>query len=195
MRNENWMFFKQWYKHPFRLGTCLPIGKSFANTVAKKIAQDFLPEKYDKVVELGAGTGRLTNALVNNDVKKITTVELDSQLNLFLSKRFCDLDAVDLCLKADAAEIDKFFSPASIDLVVSVIPLMYLPLEKRVAIVEAGFKVLKPGGKFIHVCYTPVTPLGKSSLFKVKKLYSQWGHLPPAFIWEFTEKEKRIAAA
>lgn len=190
--HENKLFFKQWIKHPGRLGTVAPISVKLARSAAAHVSNSG-----GRIVEIGAGTGRLTRALLERGVlsTNLAVVELDSALCEFLKDT---LPA--LCLASDAPEIiegDAAFLPelipaswvGDVETVVSAIPLMYLPEDKRIAIIEAAFKVLKPGGKIIHVTYSPRSPLAFSRAYTEERVVGLWMNIPPGFVWSYTKKE------
>ena len=141
-KRENRLFFKQWIKHPGRLGTLAPISVQFAKTVAAELTT---PDEL--IVEIGAGTGRLTRALLEGGVnpEKLAAVELDGSLASFLRQTLPGLydeqTTAPHIIEGDATYLDTLI-PAKwvgkVDTVVSVIPLMYLPKEQRLAIIDAA---------------------------------------------------------
>lgn len=187
--SENWVFFKQWLKNPTRLGTFLPIQESFARLTVQKLIQKYNldPQKLN-VLELGAGTGRLTKLLIQAGFKSVTAVELDGTLSDFLNERFKNESSFQGCLNIDAADLDKYVSPKSMDIVISVIPFMYVPLEKRIQIVDVAFKALKDDGVFWHVCYTPYASMFKMYHIDIKKQFTKWLHIPIGFVFDFRKK-------
>lgn len=189
--HENKLFFKQWIKHPGRLGTVAPISVKLARTAAARVSMD------GYVVEIGAGTGRLTRALLERGVPstQLAVVELDAKLCTFLKDT---LPA--LCLNSDAPQIiegDATFLPdlippswvGNVETAVSVVPLMYFSEEKRTAIIEAAFKILKPGGQIIHVTYNPKSPLAFSPAYIQERVVGLWMNIPPGFVWSYKKKE------
>jgi len=63
--------------------------------VAKWIVEQLEPEAHDTVVEVGPGTGALTEHLVGR-VKKIILVEFDARLAEHLTKKFADEETVEV---------------------------------------------------------------------------------------------------
>lgn len=182
VKRENTLFFRRWLREPKQLGTLAPISKKLARSAAK-LMQD---PACLKIVEIGAGTGRLTRSLINYGVKpeNLTAVELDEMFCGFLRASMPKINVI----HGDACELPSLLGQDlvnSIDIVYSVIPLMYLQPEIRDKILEQAFAVLKPGGKFYHVCYTPISPFRKNRSIKSKRLVSSWLNLPPGFVWEF----------
>ena len=185
--SENWVFFKQWLKNPTQLGTFLPISKRFArNAIAEFIKQyHFKNLSKLKVLELGAGTGRITQVLLDAGFKNITAIELDDKMAALMKKRFGEKVTV---IHGDARFIDERFPPESFDLVVSSLPFMYISLPIRQAIVDSAFAVLKKNGPFLHLCYTPSSTWFKLEHIDVEKVLTQWAHLPTGFVYELKQK-------
>ncbi|WP_052046281.1 class I SAM-dependent methyltransferase [Candidatus Paracaedibacter symbiosus] len=186
VKRENSLFFRRWLSEPKQLGTLAPISKKLARSAAKLIHDPACL----KVVEIGAGTGRLTRSLMDYGVKpeNLTAVELDASFCGFLRSSMPKINVI----HGDACELPNLLGDklsGSVDVVYSVIPLMYLDPEIRDRILEQSLAVLKPGGKFYHVCYTPLSPFRKNKSIKSKRLVSSWLNIPPGFVWEFRRAE------
>lgn len=185
-RQESILFFRRWIKHPTQLGTLAPISLSLARRSAALIDH---PE--DKiVVEIGAGTGRLSRQILKAGVRpeNFYGVELDKELCLFLSKSLPESHII----HGDAAHLSELLPPhliGKVDVLYSVIPLMYLPQTVRDAIYEAARSVLKPGGDFFHVCYSPISPFKDRSDIISTKIVSKWVNLPSGFVWKLEHAE------
>jgi phosphatidylethanolamine/phosphatidyl-N-methylethanolamine N-methyltransferase len=107
--SENWIFFKKWLSHPLRLGTFLPSQSHFSNKSIKTLLQKHpfsKPLHKVKVLELGAGTGRFTQSLLDAGFSNITSIEVDPDLNRFMHDRF---GSKVIILNMDAAEIGQQF--------------------------------------------------------------------------------------
>ena len=191
-KKENSLFFKQWIKHPGRLGTLAPISVRLATSAAAPI------DTNERVVEIGAGTGRLTRALLEKGIHphNLAVIELDSSLTTFLKKTLPGLydgqTPFPHIIEGDATYLDTLI-PAewvgTVDTVVSAIPLMYLEKKQRLAIIDAAFNVLKPGGRIIHVTYSPKSPIEFSTAINQTRTASLWMNIPPGFVWTYTQKE------
>ena len=72
---DNKLFFKQWLRSPAQLGTFAPISWKLADLAAKQLNIN----TNTKIVEIGAGTGRLTRALLARgaNIENLAMVELD----------------------------------------------------------------------------------------------------------------------
>lgn len=179
--SEKGLFFRRWLTAPKQLGTLAPISQRLARSAAQ-LVQD---PACAKVVELGAGTGRLTRSLMRAGIKpeNLTAVELDKAFCRFLDSNLPKVKII----QGDACELTSLLGEkavGTVDVVFSVIPLMYLAPAVREQIVMQALAVLRPGGKLYHVCYTPVSPFRKSETIESKRLISMWINLPPGFVWE-----------
>ena len=117
-------FFKGWIRNPLAMGAFAPSGKSLAKLMAKDVGAG------SRVIELGAGTGTVTEALLANGVapSNLYVVERDPQFVKILERRFprCHViaaDALALALPFDAA--------GAFDFVISGLPLLCFSPDKR----------------------------------------------------------------
>lgn len=182
---ENKLFFRRWLKKPGQLGTLAPISCSFAEKASALLGDDRINEKI--VVEIGAGTGRLSRALLEQGVRPdhFYAVELDAELCDFLKN---SLPQGSQAIQGDACHLSTVLPQeivGKVDVVYSVIPLMYLPQEVRDEIYQAVQKVLKPDGVFYHVCYSPISPYASNKAIRSERVISKWINLPSGFVWTF----------
>ncbi len=109
------------------------------------------------VVELGAGTGSVTQALLDHGIApdKLITVEMSSKLVAHLKKRFPQLKIV----QGDAAELQSIVDQVSgetntrIDHIVSCLPFRSLPIAIGRKIMNQIKQVLGSKGKLIQFTY------------------------------------------
>lgn len=188
-REENSLFFRRWIKHPLQLGTLAPITAKLANLAASSLI-----DKNGIYVEIGAGTGRLSRALLYQGIKSenLALVELDHFFCNFLKETIPSIlnskENLPYIIEGDASHLPEILPShfvGKVDTVFSVIPFMYIPPEARQAIIEAAFKVLKPGGSIIHITYSPRSPLGFMKDLKQGRYGQLWFNLPPGFVWHY----------
>ena len=190
---ENKLFFKQWLRSPAQLGTFAPISWRLADLVAKQLNIN----TDTKIVEIGAGTGRLTRALLAKgaNIENLTMVEIDQQMSVFLENSLQQMypNSELKVITGDACNLGKII-PASwcgkIDYVVSAIPLLNLDESIREKIISAALDVLNPlTGSIVHVSYSPVSPIRfmEGDILQ-KRAASLWNNVPPGFVWRFTQK-------
>ncbi|HEU4780435.1 MAG TPA: rRNA adenine N-6-methyltransferase family protein, partial [Steroidobacteraceae bacterium] len=122
-----------------------------------------LPPGTRRVIELGAGTGALTRALIDHgiDVRDLLAIEFNSNLYRFLSRRFEGLTVV----QGDArgmdhmAEVVSFARKAPVQAVVSGLGLLSMSREAQHSILASAFALMPEEGAFVQFTYGPVTPV------------------------------------
>ena len=191
LKEERRLFFKRWLKHPGQLGTLAPISLRLAKKAAACIEN---PQSL-RIVEIGAGSGRLTRALLEHGVcpSRLKVVELDGELAAFTQKTLPHVDVI----HGDASQL-KTLLPSkwigNIDLVFSTIPLMCLEESMRACIINASFDVLNDKGAIFHLTYYPKSPISHMIPCGVhqQKMLSVVANIPPAFIWHYKKKDDKI---
>jgi phosphatidylethanolamine/phosphatidyl-N-methylethanolamine N-methyltransferase len=186
------LFFKRWIKEPMQLGTVAPI----SDRLACQAASCLTPQDR-KIVEIGAGTGRLTRALLKTGIplENLALIELDEQLYNFLkdSLNIICPNHKPFVIHGDASYLPDIVPnnfQGKTDVVISAIPLMYLHPDARKKIIDACFKILKPNGKIIQVTYSPRSPIAYLDYVKQKRARSLWLNVPPGFIWLYQLKKQ-----
>ncbi len=190
---ENKLFFKQWLRSPAQLGTFAPISWKLADLVAKHLNIN----TDTKIVEIGAGTGRLTRALLARgaNIENLTMVELDQQMSAFLEGSLQQMypNTELKVITGDACNLGGIIPNSwvgKVDYVVSAIPLLNLNESIREKIISAALDVLNPlSGSIVHVSYSPVSPIRfmEGDVLQ-KRAASLWNNVPPGFVWRFTQK-------
>lgn len=186
LRRENALFFRRWLKSPTQLGTLAPISQTLARDAANLLNLSQTTQDKKIIVEIGAGTGRLSREILAQGInpKHFYAVELDGELSEFLTETLPGTHII----HGDATLLSDLLPPeivGNVDVLYSVIPLMYLSQEMRDAIYQAAQAVLKPGGLFYHVCYSPISPFKNRSDIASQRVISKWINLPPGFVWIF----------
>lgn len=180
---EGELFFKSWLMAPRAMGSIWPSSRSLARALARGVVAD----EEDFVVELGGGTGAITQGLLEHGIapEKIVVIELDPGLVQFLGRRLPRCRVVE----GDAtrlAEILAGIDVGRVGSVVSGLPMLRMPEAFQRAIVEQGLGVLRPGGTMLQYTYSPLPPvptrkLGiKAELVRIVPL-----NIPPATVWRY----------
>lgn len=186
-RAENRLFFRRWLQNPRQLGTLAPISVKLSMLAAKEALAQYTPGT--PVVEIGAGTGRLTRALLHCGVRPqdLTVVELDGEMCSFLRESIPNIQVIE----GDANHLVELLAPEmceKVGVVVSAIPLMYLNETLRMSLINAAFSVLKPEATIVHVTYNPNSPLSFWESVKQNRVASTWFNMPPGFVWQFQQQ-------
>ncbi|MBR1163770.1 class I SAM-dependent methyltransferase [Bradyrhizobium elkanii] len=176
-------FLRSWMEKPLHMGAVMPSGRLLARTMAQYVDRD----AEGPVIELGPGTGAITNALIEHgvDQKRLVLVEYNPGFCALLRERYPQAKVVQgdaYTLRDTVWEVLK--SPASA--VVSGLPLVTKPMLTRLRLVRDAFLALAPGAPFIQFTYSVVPPIPKS-LPGVSTEASEriWMNLPPARVWVY----------
>jgi phosphatidylethanolamine/phosphatidyl-N-methylethanolamine N-methyltransferase len=176
-------FLRSWIEKPLHMGAVMPSSKLLARTMAQYVAVD----SKGPVIELGPGTGAITNALLEHgvDQKRLVLVEYNPGFCALLRDRYPQARVV----QGDAYALreslgDLLDAPASA--VVSGLPLVTKPMLTRLKLIRDAFVALAPGAPFVQFTYSVAPPIPKS-LPGVSTEASEriWMNLPPARVWVY----------
>jgi phosphatidylethanolamine/phosphatidyl-N-methylethanolamine N-methyltransferase len=176
-------FLRSWIEKPLHMGAVMPSGRLLARTMAQYV--DIAST--GPVVELGPGTGAITNALIEHgvDQKRLVLVEYNPGFCALLRDRYPHATVV----QGDAYALreslwDVLSVPASA--VVSGLPLVTKPMLTRLKLIRDAFLALAPGAPFVQFTYSVAPPIPKS-LPGVSTEASEriWMNLPPARVWVY----------
>jgi phosphatidylethanolamine/phosphatidyl-N-methylethanolamine N-methyltransferase len=186
---ENVIFLKSLLKAPLKMGAFLPSSKGLAEMVSRHVCA---PDNGGYILEIGAGTGSLTKAILNRGVcsSQLLVLEMQPVLANFLRNLFPDISVIE----GDAKNL-PFILPehviGKVHTIVSGIPMVNLKFQDQLAIIEACKQVLMPSGSIIQFTYRPGSPLSCEK-FGMRKKYlgSVLRNIPPASVWEYSFKDK-----
>jgi len=176
-------FLRSWLERPLLTGAVTPSGKMLARTMASYVD----PRVPGPVIELGPGTGPVTDALVRRGVAqdRLILVEFNPTFCQLLKRRFPKAtivhgDAYDLRETLD--EVIK--EPASAT--VSSLPLFTKPMDTRLDLLESAQELMHPDAPFIQFTYAVVPPIpARSERYTARPSNRVWLNLPPARVWVY----------
>ena len=176
-------FLRSWIEKPLHMGAVMPSSKLLARTMAQYVDVD----SKGPVIELGPGTGAITNALIEHgvDQKRLVLVEYNPGFCALLRDRYPQARVVQGDAYALRASLDAVLDvPASA--VVSGLPLVTKPMLTRLKLIRDAFVALAPGAPFVQFTYSVAPPIPKS-LPGVSTEASEriWMNLPPARVWVY----------
>jgi phosphatidylethanolamine/phosphatidyl-N-methylethanolamine N-methyltransferase len=176
-------FLRSWIEKPLHMGAVMPSSKLLARTMAQYVDV----ESKGPVIELGPGTGAITNALLEHgvDQKRLVLVEYNPGFCALLRDRYPHARVVQgdaYALRDSLGEV--LDAPASA--VVSGLPLVTKPMLTRLKLMRDAFLALAPGAPFVQFTYSVAPPIPKS-LPGVSTEASEriWMNLPPARVWVY----------
>lgn len=186
-RSDLQRFLRSWVGNPLRVGAIAPSGVSLAQLITSEISEESGP-----VLELGAGTGVFTRALLARgvDERNLTIIEYGSDFARLLDFRFPKARV----LWMDASQLAKYklFEPAMVGAVVSGLPLLSMPPRKVIAILSGAFIYLQSNGAFYQFTYGPRCPVSRTILdrlgLKAVRIGRTVRNLPPAAVYRITRR-------
>jgi phospholipid N-methyltransferase len=177
-------FLKGWIRNPLAIGAFAPSGKSLAKLMARDVGAT------SRVVELGAGTGSVSAALLDSGVSpgNLYLVERDPHFVKLLERRFPRCHVV----AADALELDAELGANKFDFVISGLPLLCFSPEKRYRILQQALRLLKPHGRLHQFTYAGRCPVDRDlrALLRVDSVLLGIAplNLPPGFVYRLTPR-------
>lgn len=178
-------FLRAWIKNPLRVAAVAPSGSAVAALMTRNVTPGT-----GQVLELGAGTGPFTRALLARGVPEhnITLVEYDPIFARLLGRRF----PLARVLHMDAAELAKtgLFSDTKVGAVISGLGILTMPPDKATAILDSAFACMVPGGAFYQITYGPRCPVPRRILDRLDLEAVRCGwtmrNLPPASVYRIS---------
>ena len=181
--DDEMQFIRSWIEKPISTGAVMPSSKALARTMASYVD----PKASGPVIELGPGTGPVTQALVQHgvDPKRLILVEFNPDFCRLLRTRYPAATVV----QGDAYKLRRLLEtfvrePAAA--VVSGLPLVTKPLRTRLRLMADAMSLLAPAAPFIQFTYAMVPPIPKAlSGIKAEASELIWLNLPPARVWVY----------
>jgi phosphatidylethanolamine/phosphatidyl-N-methylethanolamine N-methyltransferase len=176
-------FIRSWLERPLSTGAVTPSGRVLARTMARYVN----PNLSGPVIELGPGTGPVTEALVAEGIEpeRLVLVEFNPTFCQLLHARFPAATVV----QGDAYGLRRVLGgmlqqPAAA--IVSGLPLVTKPMRQRLRLLRDALELLRPGAPFVQFTYAVVPPIPKK-LAGVRAEASEriWKNMPPARVWVY----------
>ncbi len=176
-------FIRSWIERPLSIGAVTPSGKILARTMARYVD----PNSNGPVVELGPGTGPVTEALVEAGVapSRLVLVEFNPAFCRILRARYPEATLV----QGDAYSMRRLLEtlllqPAAA--VVSGLPLVTKPIKQRLRLIRDAFDLMLPGAPFVQFTYSVASPLPRRiGGFSAEASERIWMNIPPARVWVY----------
>lgn len=182
-----------WLRSPRSVGAVVPSSRALARAMAAQVDV----HAPGVVVELGPGTGVVTQALLDAGIEthKLLVIERDRRMYGFMASHFPGLRL--LC--ADAMKLGEVLAEqkvSGVNAIVSSLPLLSMPKQVRGAIENQMAEAIGAGGVIVQFTYGPKSPISPDELAR----YRLWGrrvklvvaNIPPAHVWVY-KRERRKA--
>lgn len=178
-------FIKSWIDNPARTGSVTPSSPALARRMASYVD----PSRPGPVIEIGPGTGPVTEALIERGISedRLILVEYSPDFCKLLRERFPRATVIE----GDAYALSKTLKghlPEKAIAVVSSLPLFNQPPAKRSALAKDAFTLLVDGAPLIQFTYSVVSPVPRKGS-GLKASVSDWvlRNIPPARVWIYRQ--------
>lgn len=183
--NDTLSFLRAWASAPLKMGALAPSGASLSTLMTRDIGPEAGP-----VLELGAGTGSFTRAMLSRGVREddLTLVEFNASLTHLLRRRFPRARVLEM----DAAELrsQPLYDGPVVGAAISGLPFLAIPPRQTLAILEGVFANVRPGGAMYIFTYGFRCPIDRPLLDRLDLEVTRIGHtfrnLPPAAVYRIT---------
>ena len=177
------VFLRELAANPREVGAVWPSSRRLARHMAAAVPLD----ESRKIVELGGGTGAITEELLARGIPphQLIVVERSPALVAVLRERFPRVRIVE----GDAMHLSTLLrAEDQVGVVVSGLPLRSLPPRVVATIIREASRVLPPGGLFIQFTYRLSPQRSLSQRFAALSSRVVWGNIPPARVWAFVNR-------
>lgn len=173
-------FLRGLIARPKNVGAIAPSSPALSRAIAREID----PTVPGPVLELGPGTGVVTEALIERGIapERITAIEYDPEFAKMVQHRFPKVHVV----RGDAFDLTKTLGDGGpFAGIVSGLPLLNHPIERRRALIEGALGRLKPGAPYVQFSYGTRPPIEPTAGATVRRAAVVWLNLPPARVWVY----------
>lgn len=180
MVREMALFLGEMIRHPGEVVAVAPSSSATARRMTEGLEDTEGP-----IVELGPGTGSFTRAILARGVapERLTLMEMNARFCEELERAFPGVTV----LNRPAQEIAEI-GLSGMGAVICGVPVLARPRIQREVVGEA-FKVIRPGGFFTQITYSPRPPISvemrRELGLEVEDLGTVWANFPPAQVFRF----------
>ncbi|WP_245515122.1 class I SAM-dependent methyltransferase [Jiella endophytica] len=176
-------FFRGWLQRPLITGAVSPSSRALGRAMAAYVPDPAAFSANSKVLELGPGTGVVTQMLIARGVpeRSLVLVEYSSEFCKLLKKRFPDAEVIQGDAYSIGASLPQWIGVDPLEAVVSSLPLFTRPDEMRETVIGRSLERMQPGAPFIQFSYALTQPV-KPARIGARLELSPWikRNLPPA---------------
>jgi len=178
--SDSTVFLREWLVNPQRTGAVAPSSPMLGAAMARWLPRN--PNSF--VLELGPGTGAVTDALLKYGLRedRLIGIEKNATLAKILRKRFLDAHII----TGDAWDLDKLLAELpqaieSVGAVISSLPFLNFPPEQADSLARKIRAILEPRGRWVQYSYQIIKDRSRGGNdFKLVASKVVWFNLPPA---------------
>lgn len=183
--SEHWQFLRGMIASPKGVGAIAPSSPALARAIAAEVD----PARPGPVLELGPGTGVVTEALLERGIapERVTAIEYDRDFVSRVRKRCPGVNVIE----GDAFDLETTLNgtgKSGFAAIVSGIPLLNWPMPERQRLIEDALSRLQPGAPFVQFSYGLTPPMPATRTFAVRRAAVVWANLPPARVWVYSPR-------
>ncbi|HTT83527.1 MAG TPA: rRNA adenine N-6-methyltransferase family protein [Rhizomicrobium sp.] len=176
------LFLSRLVSKPRRIGAIAPSSPA----LARKIAAQIDPMLQGTVLELGPGTGVVTEALIARGISidRLIVVEADPDLARLMRERFPRLRIIE----GDAFCLDRTLPHAATGPLagaISGLPLLNFPPAQRRMLIASTLARMPSGAPFVQFSYGFTPPVPADEDLTVERAGLVLANLPPARVWVY----------
>jgi phosphatidylethanolamine/phosphatidyl-N-methylethanolamine N-methyltransferase len=181
--DDEMRFIRSWIDKPLSTGAVMPSSRVLARAMARYVD----PQSNGPVIELGPGTGPVTEALVEHgvDPARLVLVEFNPDFCRLLRTRYPSATVV----QGDAYRLKRLLGTYLLEpaaAIVSGLPLVTKPLRTRLRLISDAMTLLAEGAPFVQFTYAMLPPIPKEfSGVRAEASELIWMNLPPARVWVY----------
>jgi phosphatidylethanolamine/phosphatidyl-N-methylethanolamine N-methyltransferase len=179
-------FLRSWFERPLTTGAVAPSGKA----LAAKMASYVDPTIPGPIIEIGPGTGPVTQALIDRGCaeERLTLVEFSADFCRLLLQRFPKARVIQGDAYQMARTLNGLMDEPAIA-VVSSLPLLTKPEAQRLRLLADAFSLMRPNCPFVQFTYMRTSPIPLVGGFESDVSGRIWKNLPPARVWTYRRAE------
>jgi phosphatidylethanolamine/phosphatidyl-N-methylethanolamine N-methyltransferase len=176
------LFLKRWLANPLQMGSVIPSSPALCRRIAALTTR----RDDEVVVELGAGTGVISRALLNAGVppERLVVVEIVRDMAEHLRQALPGVNVIE----GDAFDLARALPErlhGKVGTAICGIPLVMLPLEQQRRFVDAVESVAPGKGFLLYTyCITSPLPWRRLGLSARREAWTPL-NIPPASVWRY----------
>ena len=179
---NTWLFLRRWMANPLQMGSVVPSSPALCRRIAALVTR----REDEVIVELGAGTGVISRALLAAGVppERLVVVEIVPDMADHLRRVMPGVNVI----QGDAFDLAHALPRewhGKVGTAICGIPLVMLPLAQQRRFVDAVESVAPGKGFLLYTyCITSPLPYRKLGLTARRDAWTPL-NLPPASVWRY----------
>jgi phosphatidylethanolamine/phosphatidyl-N-methylethanolamine N-methyltransferase len=188
-----WIHFRRFLADPVGVASIIASSPSLGRLIAEQVC--YAGDDY--VVEIGAGTGTVTRAILSSGVPadKLIAVEIDHKMAEFLRTAYPEITVIE----RSAFDLKGALPPRIIGKVGSVVcglPIRFFPVEQQRELAATMLSLIRPGGRILAYTHRLTSPIRtEETELTGRRLGFTLQNLPPASVWALEPHAEGLNAA